>query len=251
MAFLAAPAEVGPRSGWRTRSRRRAPEASIRGGASSIGATDASATAAAAVRRRSKHPGRARRAPANSHSEAPVPHGHGGGEAAGKPPRSTRRRRFATRTKKLLAQVARLGRDNDRLNEAQAGTTVAEPAARASSSDETPRSRAKRLRAQTSRRFSSGAAKAGASPSRGRLVRHRRRGHLHGRDGGVAVAVVTVAGVVGVFRRVGGGVLRAKRLASALALPSRRVAVDEDDVVLADRATEARDSSRTRTRWKR
>ena len=144
---------------------------------------------------------------------------------------------------KLLAQVARLGRDNDRLNEAQAETTVAELAARAElvRRNAALAREATRERKNKSKVFFVGAAACGAyAVAAGASFGIVGADIFTGAMGVSAVAVVTVAGVVSACFAAWAVVFSAPNAdVRALALPVETVAlVDEDDVVLADRATE-------------
>ena len=144
---------------------------------------------------------------------------------------------------KLLAQVARLGRDNDRLNEAQAETTVAELAARAElvRRNAALAREATRERKNKSKVFFAGAAACGAyAIAAGASFGIVGADIFTGAMGVSAVAVVTVAGVVSACFAAWAVVFSAPNAdVRALALPVETVAlVDEDDVVLADRATE-------------
>ena len=144
---------------------------------------------------------------------------------------------------KLLAQVARLGRDNDRLNEAQAETTVAELAARAElvRRNAALAREATRERKNKSKVFFAGAAACGAyAVAAGASFGIVGADIFTGAMGVSAVAVVTVAGVVSACFAAWAVVFSAPNAdVRALALPVETVAlVDEDDVVLADRATE-------------
>ena len=144
---------------------------------------------------------------------------------------------------KLLAQVARLGRDNDRLNEAQAETTVAELAARAElvRRNAALARQATRERKNKSKVFFVGAAACGAyAVAAGASFGIVGADIFTGAMGVSAVAVVTVAGVVSACFAAWAVVFSAPNAdVRALALPVETVAlVDEDDVVLADRATE-------------
>ena len=143
-----------------------------------------------------------------------------------KPPRSaTRRRRFATPTKNFSPRwldSAAITTDSTRRRRRRRWRSWRRAP---SSSDETPRSRAKR-RANVKKQVEGFLRRRGGvwrvRRRRGRLVRHRRRGHLHGRDGGVCRRRRHRRGCrVGVFRRVGGGVLRAKRRRPRARAPRR------------------------------
>ena len=141
--------------------------------------------------------------------------------------------------------MARLGRDNDRLNEAQAETTVAELAARAELVRRKAPARAReatRERKKTSRRFSTSSRRrvARTPVAAGASFGIVGADIFTGAMGVSAVAVVTVAGVVSACFAAWAVVFSAPNAdVRALALPVETVAlVDEDDVVLADRATE-------------